>query len=204
MPLKYGSPPHPSKVLLFIFKAITAEGYDHSEETPLMRPTQRKRTIDAGLAIGISHIISILLTICITCFYLRKGISDELKQWQNVLKEHRLDEQSRSYEWETAFNATKERHRRQMEKWQWEEEEMQRFGLHWDEPTRDPHCTAYNTREYSAQLLNTVPYAYNWTKACEDIPIVIHGRAMKTTSCGTNKSVSCLIHYHGLKNDDHC
>jgi len=122
----------------------------------------------------------------------------ELKQWQNVLKEHRLDEQSRSYEWETAFNATKERHCRQMEKWQWEEEEMQRFGLHWDEPTRDPHCTAYNTREYSAQLLNTVPYAYNWTKACEDIPIVIHGRAIKTTSCGTNKSVSGEVFGHWL------
>jgi hypothetical protein len=159
--LEYGSPPHPFKVLLFVFKAITAEGHDHSEETPLTRETQRKRTIDEGLAITIGIIVAISLTITIYYLYPRnlKGISDE--RW---------------------------------------------FGLHWDEPTRDPHCTAYNTREYSARLLNTlaVPYAYNWTKACEDIPIVIHGRTMKTTRCDTNKSVSCLIQRHGLKNDDHC
>jgi hypothetical protein len=78
-------------------------------------------------------------------------------------------------------------------KWQRKEEERQKLGLYWDAPVADSHCTAHNTREYWAWLLNTVPYNYNWLKPCEDIPIVIHGRSIKTTRCYINPYVSSLI-----------
>jgi hypothetical protein len=126
----------------------------------------------------------------------------QVEKWEQELMEHRQDEQSRIYKWELAFNATRERNRCQMEKWQQEEEKMQSLSLYWGEPTRHPNCAGYNTREYWARLLNTVPYDYNWLKPCEDIPIVIHGRSVKTFRCYTNPTVSGEVYGHWLVDFD--
>ena len=87
--------------------------------------------------------------------------------------------------------------RRQREDW-WhrEEEARQKLGLYWDTPVADSHCTAHNTREYWAHLLNTVPFEYNWLKACQDIPLVIHGKSLNTTRCYINPHVSSLSTNH--------
>lgn len=69
------------------------------------------------------------------------------------------------------------------------EEATQRLGLYWDTLIADSHCTTYNTREYWARLLNTGPYDYNWLRPCQDIPITIHGRSIKTSRCYINPSV---------------
>jgi len=122
----------------------------------------------------------------------------QLDQFQRDLMKRNLEEQYRINRWESTFNATLERNRRQMDKWRREEEEVQRLGLYWDEPIADSHCTGYNTREYWARLLNTVPYDYNWLKPCEDIPIIIHGKAMKASRCYINPLVSGEVIGHWL------
>ena len=83
-----------------------------------------------------------------------------------------------------------------------EEEARQRLGLHWGALTADSHCTAHNTREYWARLLNAVPYNYNWLKPCEDIPIDIHDRSIKTTRCYINPHVRSFIGLSEHKDDD--
>jgi len=136
-------------------------------------------------------------------------------EWERELLQRHLAEQSRIDIWEKHFEARKrqekkrqdewersqedirreEAYRREQErlrenKWQLEEEKRQTLGLHWDALIADPHCTAHNSREYWARLLNTVPFDYNWLKPCQDIPLVIHGRSLKTTRCYINENVS--------------
>jgi len=95
--------------------------------------------------------------------------------------------------WEDLLKARKERERLREEQWHREEEERQRLGLYWGNLEADAHCTAYNTRHYWARLLNTVPYQYNWLKPCQDIPIDIHGRSVKATTCEVKDDVSFLV-----------
>jgi hypothetical protein len=139
-------------------------------------------------------------------------------EWKQELMQRRLDEQSRIDNWERLLEYRKhqekvrqdewekrqreirreeadrqEQERLREDEWQREEEERQRLGLHWDTPIADSHCTAHNSREYWARLLNTVPYDYNWLKPCQDIPLVVHGRSIKTTRCYVNEYVSSFI-----------
>ena len=93
-------------------------------------------------------------------------------------------------EWEQQFDkrqrkeAERQEHeKKREEQWQREEEERERLGLYWDIPQDAPHCAGYNTRFYSARLLNTVPYNYNWLKPCQEIPLVIHGKALQASRC---------------------
>jgi len=155
--------------------------------------------------------------------YVLSGVTNERQKWERELRRRRVAEQSRIDDWEQQLTARhheekvrqdewdqkqrdirrEEAHRREQErlreeKWQREEEERQKLGLYWDVPVPDSHCTAHNTREYWARLLNTVPYNYNWLKACEDIPIVIHGRSINTTRCYTNPYVPGEVYGHWL------
>ena len=122
-------------------------------------------------------------------------LEDARKRAQERLREEKWqrewDQKQKNIRREEAHRREQERLRE--EKWQREEEERQKLGLYWDVPVADSHCTAHNTREYWARLLNTVPYNYNWLKPCEDIPIVIHGRSIKTARCYINPYVSSLI-----------
>jgi hypothetical protein len=165
-----------------------------------MYPTQMDLLRKRGTYLLFQVVIFVVLATILMTYgvCLRDNIARERRQFEQELIERRRQEESRIHKWELAFNATQERHRRQMEKWQQEEEEMQKLGLHWDEPTRHPNCAGYSTREYWARLLNTVPYDYNWTKACEDIPIVIHGKSVKTFRCYTNPHVSGEVYGHWL------
>lgn len=113
----------------------------------------------------------------------------ERLKWENDLQQHRLDEERRLNEWEQKFNkrqreeAERREHvKKREEQWQREEEERERLGLYWDIP-QGARCAGYNTRLYSARLLNTVPYNYNWLKPCQEIPLVIHGKALQTSRC---------------------
>jgi ribosomal protein L14E/L6E/L27E len=122
------------------------------------------------------------------------------EDWEQQLKARQHQERVRQDEWEQRQRVIRqdEAQRREQERlredqWLREEEERQRLGLYWGELVTDSHCTAHNSREYRAQLQNTVTYDYNWLKPCEEIPIVIHGRSIKTTRCHINPSVSPLI-----------
>jgi len=123
----------------------------------------------------------------------KQNLAIERQQWERELMERRLDEQSRIKVWEDLLKARKERERLREEQWHREEEERQRLGLYWGNLEADAHCTAYNTRHYWARLLNTVPYQYNWLKPCQDIPIDIHGRSVKATTCEVKDDVSFLV-----------
>jgi hypothetical protein len=138
-------------------------------------------------------------------------------EWERELKQRHLDERSRVEDWERRLEARhrqekrrqdewerrqreirreetqrQEQERLREDEWQREEEARQKLGLYWDTPVADPHCKAHNSREYWARLLNTVPFDYNWLKPCQDIPLVIHGRSLKTTRCYISQSVSSL------------
>ena len=138
-------------------------------------------------------------------------------EWERELRQRHLDERSRMEDWEQQLEARQrqekireekwerrqrdirreETRRREQERqredwWQREEEARQKLGLYWDTPVADSHCTAHNSREYWARLLNTVPFDYNWLKACQDIPLVIHGKSLNTTRCYINPYVSSL------------
>ena len=93
-------------------------------------------------------------------------------------------------EWEQEFTKRQlegverqEREKKREEQWQREEEERERLGLYWDNPQGDAYCAGFNTRHYSARLMNTVSYNYNWLKPCLEIPLVIHGRDVKASRC---------------------
>jgi hypothetical protein len=128
--------------------------------------------------------------------------------WEQQLAARKRQEKIRQDEWERSQKNIRreeahrrEQERRQEEEWQLEEEKRQRLGLHWDTPIADSHCTAHNSREYWARLLNTVPFDYNWLKPCQDIPLVIHGRSLNTTRCYINKYVSSLVQPTGISDD---
>ena len=80
------------------------------------------------------------------------------EKWDSELMERKLKEQSRISAWEAEWKARREDECLQEEKWHREEEERQWLGLYWGNLEADQHCTAYETRYYSAHLLNTVPY----------------------------------------------
>ena len=132
---------------------------------------------------------------------------EERANWDRECEERRLEEQSRMKEWERQFSKRKfleklreeEWNKRQEEEhlreaqWQREEEQRESLGLYWAEPEGNAKCTAYNTRDYKARLLNTVPYNYNWLKPCEEKPITIHNRSILTTYCEIYQNVSPFV-----------
>jgi len=158
-----------------------------SETTPLVRQSvvQRETRVKWTMVTLIGCVF-VLLTISLIFFvpYLQIGIAVERRKWERELRQHRLDEQSRMEKWERQFKQRQEQERLREEEWQREEEHRERLGLYWGMPEA-MQCTAYNTRDYKARLMNTVPYRYNWLKPCEEIPIVIHNRSILTTRCET-------------------
>jgi len=131
----------------------------------------------------------ILLFVLFTIWgpYIMSGVAIERLKWNQELRRRLAAEQSRI-----------KQERLREDQWHREEEERQRLGLHWDLPIADSHCTAYNTREYSARLLNTVPFEYNWLRPCEDMPIVLNGRSIKTARCYINPDVPGEVYGHWL------
>jgi ribosomal protein L14E/L6E/L27E len=193
----------------------------HSENTPLThrRGKRKCNTVAAAVLILVS-------LFAIFGPYVLSGVPRERRKWEQELMRRRAAEQSRIDDWEARYIARqheemvrqdewersqknirreeahrREQERRREEEWQLEEEKRQRLGLHWDTPTADSHCTAHNSREYWARLLNTVPFDYNWLKPCQDIPLVIHGRSLNTTRCYINKYVSSLVQPTGISDD---
>jgi len=135
----------------------------------------------------------------------REAENSRIDQWEQELNMRKHQEKVRQEEWEQMQKEIRreeaqrqEQERLREEEWQREEEERQSMGLHWDLPIADSHCTAHNTREYWARLLNTVPFEYNWLRPCEDMPITIHGRSIKTTRCYINPDVSGEVFGHWL------
>lgn len=78
--------------------------------------------------------------------------------------------------------------------------------IYWDEPVPAAHCTSYGIRKYTARLCNA-PVFYGRVKACEQTPIVIHNKTIKTPDrCNdqvcTSQSVEShpwpLLHMKGI------
>jgi len=129
------------------------------------------------------------------------------KEWEGQMRARELEERRKQVEWnfrqEQEHQREEQWHREEEERqrlghqreeqWHREEEERQRLGLHWAKPEANAQCTSYNTRDYRARLLNTVPYHYNWLRPCQDIPIVIHDRNLTTTRCEINQNVWMFV-----------
>jgi hypothetical protein len=130
--------------------------------------------------------------------------------WERELAERRLDEELRTERLQRQLKMKQRQEKTRQDEWderqdqkrlgerlreqrQREEEERQRQGLYWSNPEANAKCTAYNTREYRARLLNNVPYHYNLLKPCEEIPIVIHDRSVRTTRCEIGQNVSPVV-----------
>jgi hypothetical protein len=64
--------------------------------------------------------------------------------------------------------------KRLREEEQRDEEERAHMHLHWDGPHPELHCWGSGTREYTGRLWN-IADGYNWTRACEKTPAIIHG-----------------------------
>lgn len=138
---------------------------------------------------------------------MQRHVAEQLRtnNWEREFEERKHQEKIRQDEWEQSQKEIRqedarrrEQERRREEEWQLEEERRQTLGLHWDNPIADSNCAGHNTREYWARLLNTVPFDYNWLKPCQEIPLVIHGRSLNTTSCYINKYVSSLVKPTGI------
>lgn len=54
---------------------------------------------------------------------------------------------------------------------------MHGLNLHWVALTPAKHYTVYGVREYTARIWN-IPLKYDWEKACQRTPIVIHNRTL--------------------------
>jgi len=189
----------------------------YDETTPLIRPRDGRKCLTVVLVI----LLAVLLTIWGPYILSRVPIErykwqqelirqreaekSRIDHWEQELKMRKLQEKVRQEEWEQTQREIhreetqrQEQERLREEEWQREEEKRQSLALHWDQPVADSHCTAYNTREYWARLLNTVPFEYNWLRPCEDMPITVHGRSIKTTRCYINPYVKGEVYGHWL------
>jgi hypothetical protein len=145
---------------------------------------------------------------------------DRVRQddWERELAARRLDEQLRMDRSERQFKKKQRQEKAKQDEWiegqeqqrlrehlrekqlQREDEERQRLGLYWANLEANTQCTAYNTRDYKARLLDTVPYEYNRLKPCEEMPIVIHDRSIRTTRCEIDQDVSCYVYSSRSRN----
>ena len=154
-----------------------------SETTPLAGKQTKKTPV------RIIFIVVILVLVTFLVFwgpYLQSGIAHERANWDRELNQKKHLERLKQEEWK----KTQEKERLREEQWQREEEQRESLGLYWTEPKANAHCSAYNTRDYMARLLNTIPYNYNWLKACEEKPITIHNKNIRATSCEIKVDVS--------------
>ncbi|KIM79069.1 hypothetical protein PILCRDRAFT_823917 [Piloderma croceum F 1598] len=159
-----------------------------SETTPLIgQRTKRDKTL-----VLIIFIVFILVFLVFGRPYLQSSIARERANWDRELNEKKRHERLRQEEWK----KTQEKERLREEQWQREEEQRESLGLYWAEPEGNAHCSAYNTRDYMARLLNTVPYNYNWLKPCEEIPITIHNKSIRTTRCEIKSDSSGEVYGH--------
>ena len=198
------------QVAFSFVKIVLTEGlYSPTETTPLMGQGERRKTHGNLGMLALIVVVFILLPMFLIFLgpYLSSGVAIERHKWDLELTKRRLDEQQRVEKWECQFRERQHQERMRQEEWdkrqeqerlreeQWqrEEEQRQRLGLYWGEPKANTHFTGYNTRDYRARLLNTVPYQYNWLKPCEEIPIVIHGRSIHTTRCEIKQDVSLFV-----------
>lgn len=148
----------------------------------IQRPNSKeKRTLNSAWIVGISIssivafiVLQILIYNALGLSIRSNGAFQELEH--EMLSRRRLEQE-------------------RMSKWEADEKKRQKMGLHWDVPQAGP-CTAHNTRDYKAQLLNTVPYMYNWLEPCSEIPIVIHGESMQANRCEISSDVSFITDSH--------
>jgi len=165
---------------ILLVRAFSELTWNHRETTPLIDRGIPRRKLNV-IATACAAVILVVF-LAIWGPYVLSGVYFEKRKWQKEL-----------VRWHEAEQF-----------WQREEEARQRLGLHWDAPIADSHCTAHNTREYWARLLDTVPYNYNWLKPCEDIPIDIHGRSIKTTRCYISPYVRSFIQPSAHGDYDYC
>lgn len=97
----------------------------------------------------------------------RRRKEEEHRRREEENRRHREEEQRR------------EQDRKRQDQERRDEKERVKLGLYWDKPTPAKHCASYGVREYTARIWN-VPMFYDWLKACQQTPIVIHNKTMKT------------------------
>lgn len=80
------------------------------------------------------------------------------------------------------------------------------LGAYWSTPGESTDCAGYGTRLWIARLWN-IPSGYDWTKACQESPIVINGVRFETPDeCDDQGFAGGMIGkwYVSSADDDHC
>lgn len=110
----------------------------------------------------------------------RKKTQEHIREleWERQVEQKRAIEHLQEKEWEEK----REQERIREEQWNLSQEQRERLGLYWDQPSAG-RCIAYGVRDYRAQLLNAAPYNYNWLQPCQDMPISIHGSLHTASRC---------------------
>lgn len=60
------------------------------------------------------------------------------------------------------------------------------LGMVWEIPVQSKHCTAYNSRTYTARLWS-IPTGFNWDKACKYMQITIHNQTFEEPALCDNR-----------------
>lgn len=96
------------------------------------------------------------------------------EKWARERREREAQVKRAKEEW------AKERQQWNAERKEWENE-RRKYLPYFEEPAlRDPHCRAFNTREYQARLWNIrLPGDNRWLEACMTTATKIHGRTFK-------------------------
>lgn len=108
------------------------------------------------------------------------------------------------HEWELENEHIKERWARERQQWnverkEWENEKSRYFPYFEEPALRDPHCRAFNTREYQARLWNIrLPGDNRWLEACMATKVNIHGKTYKSPDwCADQVCISPLLILNG-------
>ncbi|TBU46629.1 hypothetical protein BD309DRAFT_953781 [Dichomitus squalens] len=105
---------------------------------------------------------------------------DEVDVWEHERQEWQAEREvyeKEKEEW-ARRRREEEMHRKEME--------WKRKGAHWSEPSGSAQCTAFETRMYTAELLD-LPMNVDPIQACSDMPINFHGRILDEPAHCENK-----------------
>ncbi|OJA20154.1 hypothetical protein AZE42_08451 [Rhizopogon vesiculosus] len=97
-----------------------------------------------------------------------------------------------------------EQHNRDIEERQKrEEKERQRLNMFWTDPESHT-CTSYDTREYTARLLNVPPNYNRRIEACMATPIKVHGIEYMAKRCEDHGPNKVIGHWEVNQHEPDC
>ncbi|KAG0702049.1 hypothetical protein DFH29DRAFT_999692 [Suillus ampliporus] len=199
---------------------VSPPPYRSSETDPLVpgRPSHRDQSLNICLCTTLTAILT--ATIAVVVFALvfsPKPCNDPLdpdvrdrirREWDIEFRQHQEEvfkhidtekrwhlEEDERFRLREQWRREVEEHRREVEERQRrEEEERLRLNMFWTEP--ESHlCTTYDTRTYTARLVNVPSYYNRRVEACMATPVKIHGVEHKPKWCEDHGSDNVIGHW---------